>query len=96
MDDKSVSEVRIKVTTIAGRYHARLLRGVEVIDEMACAETEDITWICRELLRWYCKLGGVSDFAEASRERHRESKPPVGKIWHRSQLSTLKKKNVRR
>ena len=38
-------EVEIKVTTINGRHHARLIQGCNVLDEMACEAKEDIGYI---------------------------------------------------
>ena len=74
----------IKVTRINDRWHARLLRGQEIIDEMACRLQCDIGYICREMLRWYDKMGGVDKFAEAARSR--QTLCPSGKIWYQNQL----------
>lgn len=77
-------EPEIKVTRIGERWHARLLIDKAVHDEMACANRQDIGWICREMLRWFCKLGGVSKFASAARKR--QVTGPIGKVWHRNNL----------
>lgn len=82
MKVNSSVELAIKVTTIDGIYHARLTKDGQVIDEMACKEKSDIGYICREMLRWFSKLGGVSKWAEASRKRQNEEKGPEGKIWY--------------
>ena len=74
----------IKVTKIRNRWHARLLDGSKILDEMACISKLDIGWICREMLRWYDKNGGVSKFALAARERQRGF--PTDKIWYYNQL----------
>ena len=82
-------DVSIKVTRIKDKFHARLLKGDEVLDEMACVSTEDISWICREMLRWYSKTGGVSAFAEAARDRQNSSKPLVGKIFYIKRIANV-------
>lgn len=50
----------IKVTKIKDRWHARLLYKGEVRDELACDCQQDIGLICKEMLRWFDKLGGTS------------------------------------
>lgn len=81
------SELQIKVTKIKNRYHARLIDfDGSIFDEMACSYKLDIGWICREMLRWYSKLGGVSDFAESARDRQCYTPCPVGKVWYRNSL----------
>lgn len=77
--------LRTKVTYIHNRYHIRLLEEDLLINEMACKLKEDISWCCREILRWYEKLGGVSKMAEASRSRHKVRKP-IGKVWYEKDL----------
>ena len=81
-------QLEIKVTRINNRYHARLINATtqEVLDEMACQLRRDVGWISREMLRWYSKLGGQSQFAEAARDRQNNSTIPVGKTWTRLQL----------
>ena len=78
-------EPEIKVTRIKNRWHARLLLNGHVHSEMACALREDIGHICRTLLRWYDKCGGVSIYAHKSRERLNTKETnfgrPVGKVW---------------
>lgn len=76
---------KVKVTRIANRWHARLLINNKIFDEMACNTKCDIGWICREMLRWYQKLGGNSAFADAARKR--QSGQPVGRIWWRKDLN---------
>ena len=51
---------------------------------MACISKLDIGWICREMLRWYDKNGGISKFAVAARKRQRGT--PTDKIWYYNQL----------
>lgn len=73
-------DIDITVTRIKNCYHSRMIVAGRVVKEMACSEKCDIGWISREMLRWYDKLGGVSKFASAARER--QSSKPVGKMWH--------------
>jgi len=79
-------EPEIKVTRIKNRWHARLiLPNGDVHSEMACALREDIGFLCRSLLRWYDKCGGVSIYAHKSRERWNAKDNrwhPIGKVWH--------------
>lgn len=77
-------ELVIKVTKISNRWHARFMLKSKVLDEMACANSYDIGWICREMLRQYDKMGGESLFATAARERQQAS--PKGKVWSKKQL----------
>lgn len=78
-------EPTIKVTKIKRRWHARLLCGQKVADEMACAAQRDIGWICREMLRWFDKCGGTSRFAAAARQRQVSARP-VGRVWWQKHL----------
>jgi hypothetical protein len=86
--EKPDTEPSIKVTKIRNRWHARLLLGDKVYDEMACEVKEDISWISREMLRWYDKCGGKSAFASAARKRH--TKPHIGRVWYRNELQREK------
>jgi hypothetical protein len=74
----------VKVTRIKNRYHARLWWEGKIFDEMACSSKADIGWICREMLRWFDKLGGTSPFASAARKR--QQVPAEGKVWYQNQL----------
>lgn len=71
----------VKVTRIVNKWHARLIYKGVIIDEMACSDREDIGWICREMLRWFDKAGGCSEFAAASRKR--QTSTPLGHIWYK-------------
>lgn len=75
------------VTRIGNRFHARLvdIRKGKHVDEMACELREDIGYICYQMLRWHCKLGGTSPMATAARQRQKY-KAPTGKIWWSAQL----------
>ena len=81
---ETIEEPRIKVTRIGNRWHARLLLDESVIDEMSCELKCDIGWICREMLRWYSKIGGVSLLAESA--RNRQTAAPTGKVRYRFRL----------
>ena len=83
-------ELEIKVTKINRRWHCRLIDNEKVIDEMACALSIDIGWCCREMLRWYDKMGGTSKFASAA--RHRQTNNPQGKVWGKIKLDEMKMK----
>jgi hypothetical protein len=80
-------EPEIKVTKIKNRWHARLIEDGKVHSEMACDLREDIGYLCRNLLRWYDKCGGVSIYAHKSRQRWNSKQEanrwyPVGRVWH--------------
>jgi len=68
-------KLTIKVTRLKKEYHARLRLGHSIIDEMSCKKKQDIGWICREMLRWYSKTGGVDPWAEKARDKQIEPKP---------------------
>ena len=71
----------IKTTRINDRWHARLYKKEKIVDEMACNDRRDIGYICKEMLRWYDKMGGVSDMATSSRRRNK-SRHIYGKVWY--------------
>ena len=79
-----MNEPEIKVTRINNRWHARLIQDGTVLDEMACSHQADIGRISREMLTWYDKVGGSSEYA--SKVRSRYSDPYVGKIWYQNHL----------
>ena len=80
---ESVREPEIRTTRIGNRWHSRLLLDDVVLDEMSCELQCDIGWMCREMLRWYCKLGGGdSAYADAARTRQMTATPPQGGVWH--------------
>ena len=85
-----MSELDIQVTKIGNRWHARLVKGDIVLDKMACSERVDISWICREIMRWADKGFDQDQFTAASRERHNEDGQPVGKIWYQPALNRSK------
>ena len=81
-----IDYLKIKVTRINNKWHARLINTEtnEILDEMACTKRQDIGWICREMLRWHDKLGGTSQLASAARKRQQSK--IVGKVWYRKDL----------
>lgn len=80
----NIMEPEIKVVKIANRWHARMVIGTVVQDEMACEQRCDIGWISREMLRWSEKMGGSSAFAAAARKR--QTPAPIGRIWWKKDL----------
>lgn len=72
----------ISVRHIGNRYSAQLKDHGKIIDHMMCESKRDIGWICREMLRWFCKLGGDSKWARSARTRQNTSPPPAGKVWY--------------
>ena len=78
---KPVYELSVKVTRIGKRWVATLTVGGKEYDRMACGLKSDIGWICREMLRWYGKLGGNSAWAASARRRQKGR--PIGKVWYR-------------
>lgn len=83
-----MSDPEIKVTHINNRWHARLIQDGKILDEMACNVQSDIGLICREMLRWYDKNGGSSEYASKARSRY--SGPYTGKVWYRNHLEMEK------
>jgi hypothetical protein len=80
--------LEVKVTKINKRWHSRLLKNSKVLDEMACELQEDIGWICREMLRWHQKLGGISKFADVG--RHKQKCNHKGTVWYKIKLDEEK------
>lgn len=72
------TEYSIEVTKINNKFHCRLFRLDEVVDEVACELRLDIGYVCREMLRTIDK-GGGDDFTSAARNRHKSGS--VGKIF---------------
>jgi len=85
----------IKVTKINRRWHARLIHQGVVKDELACECTEDIGLICKEMLRWFDKMGNISLYADKSRHRAYTFRPFKGKIWYRPMLEQEKLKRMK-
>ena len=68
----------VKVTNLNGWYHARYFVDDQVKSEWRCQDKIDITWMCREMLRWRDKLGHTTPFTSAARKR--QTGKPVGKV----------------
>ena len=77
----------IKVTKINKRWHARLYFDDKVVDEMACNCSEDIGFICKEMLRMFQKMGGNSQYADKARHRKSTVRSPASKIYSRINLN---------
>ena len=75
----------VSVTRMGSRWIGKLTVKGKIFDRMACALKRDIGWMCREMLRWYDKLGGTSEWAKSARRRQTIS--PVGKVWYRKDLT---------
>jgi len=73
-------DLTTKTTTINGTHYVRLFDNDKLHSEMGCKLKEDIGYCCRELLRWYDKLGGNSKMASDSRHRNKNTQPK-GKTW---------------
>ncbi len=86
--DEVENQLKLKITRINNRFHARLYLDSDVIDEMACQDKIDIAWICREMLRWLDKCGSGSKMAAAARARHNST--PKGRVWYKVQLEAGK------
>lgn len=73
--------IEVKVTAINNRYHARLLQDGKPINELSCKEKDGIGWMCRELMRWFNKMGMWKnkqeyDYSHASRVRGKNNIQP--------------------
>ncbi len=74
------------------------MKVFEVITEHCADDSRlDIGWTCREMLRWFDKLGSTSDYASKSRDRTHE-KPWAevkGDIWWRTELDDEKERRAK-
>ena len=82
--------LRIKVTRLGQRWHARLYDNALLLDEMAFESQLDIGYICREMLRWQHKMGNVTPWTKAARWRQDETLNPKYKVWYQQELSCKK------
>ena len=82
----------VRVTKIGKRWHSRLIYKGKVVDEMACQYAEDIGLICKEMLRWFDKMGNISKYADKARHRQSTVRPYKGKTWSRVMLDAEKAK----
>jgi hypothetical protein len=79
----------VTVTRMGRRWIATLTVKGKAYDKMACALKADIGWMCREMLRWYDKLGGCSKWAASARRRQRGK--PQGRVWSFTELHDEKR-----
>lgn len=84
-DVGSSDRLGVGVTRIGNRWFGALTVNGKEYDRMACALKSDIGWMCREMLRWYDKLGGNSAWAKSARRR--QSGRPSGKVWYANALA---------
>lgn len=82
----------VGVTRIGNRWVGVLTVNGKEYDRMACALKSDIGWMCREMLRWYDKLGGNSAWAKSARRR--QSGRPSGKVWYANALAKTPNANI--
>ena len=76
---RSDDKLSVVVTREGSRWVGVLSVNGKEYDRSACALKSDIGWMCREMLRWYDKLGGNSAWAKSARRRQRGN--PTGKVW---------------
>lgn len=89
--DEYKEPLDLDVKYIGGVHSVVLKNNNKEVSRIACERKEDIGWSCRELLRWFSKLGGISRFAESARRRQNNSTPPIGKIYHGGKPNKTKK-----
>ena len=56
-EERYIEPLSIKVRKIGKNYHCRLFCLGKVHDEKVCQKKIDISQNCRDMLRWYDKLG---------------------------------------
>ena len=90
-----MEELKVKVTKIKDRWHARLYSQDKVYDEMACDRSEDISLICRTMMRWFDKASmHYSKYASKARHRGNEKhRGFIGKIWYKNKLDEERSTN---
>jgi hypothetical protein len=86
MKMKYTEPLTVKVTKINKIYHCRLFRNGKLFDESKCEQKSDIGRTCRDMLRWYDKLGcePYSQWADWSRHNnelsYRQNYTKAGKM----------------
>jgi hypothetical protein len=84
-EENYIEPLSIKVTKIGKQYHCRLFRLDKIHDETFCLEKSDIGRCCRDMLRWYDKMGWepYSKWADWSRHNNEagysQNYIPIGK-----------------
>jgi hypothetical protein len=70
-----IEPLEIKVTKIGKRWNCRLFKLGKLFDESSCDLKSDIGRCCRDMLRWYDKMGNepYSKWADWSRHNNKES-----------------------
>lgn len=63
----------IKVTKINEIYCIRLIEDDRIIDERSCESKRKVGPTCRDMIKWYDKLGGCNKMASKSRDRSNKS-----------------------
>ena len=71
--------LELKVTRVGRVWIGALKVNGVVNSNMACNKKCDIGYMCREMLRWFDKLGGNSKWARSARKR--QCGMPSGKVW---------------
>lgn len=73
-EESYVEPLTIKVTKIGKQWHCRLFKFGELFDESSCEKKSDIGRCCRDMLRWYDKMGNLpySQWADWSRHNNEE------------------------
>ena len=59
----------VKVTRINNRYHCRVFTDGILNQEGVANSRKEISYVCRDLLRWEDKCGNISDFATSARNK---------------------------
>ena len=62
----------VKVTAMKNHFIATLYNEGKVRDRRVVFRKCDIGYACRDMMRWFSKMGGISKWAEAARRRHNE------------------------
>jgi len=74
-EENYIEPLSIKVTKIGKKWHCRLFKLKKLFDESTCEKKSDIGRCCRDMLRWYDKMGNepFSRWADWSRHNNKES-----------------------
>ena len=84
--DDYIEPLSIKVTRIGKKWHCRLFKLGKLFHESSCEQRSDIKHCCRDMLRWYDKMGNspYSRWADWSRHNYnlnyRQNYIPLGKM----------------
>jgi hypothetical protein len=75
--------MKIKVTRVSGKWHARLIHDDKILDEMSCDLRIDIGFICREMMRWQDKMGNSNE--QTRHARRSQNSNPIGRVYYHQQ-----------